>query len=440
MVDQPRDRQRLGRGRLADARARRRRPRRRRRRTRTRPGSTVFGLAPGGDGQPRVGGVGQRRRRPRARLPRHVPRGRVLPPGRQHPADPRRRPARRPHAAATWSAASRPATRSRSTWSGRSACTSTRSTTSRTSARRRPPASARCSACAPRRSSRRSARPCTPRPPRGSRRKGEISTWKAHAPAFAGKVADRGRGPRDARPDLARRPSTRARTASSPGCWTGPTPPTTCRCPRPARPSAAILDTYTKEHSAEYQAQALIDLARALGHERPDLRDPANVAAIVLHTSHHTHHVIGSGANDPQKYDPTASRETLDHSIPYIFTVALQDGGWHHVRLLRPGARRSAPTRSSCGARSPRPRTPSGPAATTRPTRPRRRSAAASRSRSPTAGRCPAEIAVADAHPLGARPFAREQYVGEVPHAGRGRPGGRRDRAVPRPRRSACPS
>ena len=37
----------------------------------------------------------------------------------------------------------------------------------------------------------------------------------------------------------------------------------------------AILDSYTKEHSAEYQAQALIDLARRLGAEHPELRDPA---------------------------------------------------------------------------------------------------------------------------------------------------------------------
>src|SRR3546814_15349068 len=64
-----------------------------------------------------------------------------------------------------------------------------------------------------------------------------------------------------------------------------------------------ILDSYTKEHSAEYQAQAWIDLARRLGAEHPELRDPANVASVVLHTSHHTHYVIGSGANDPQKYD-----------------------------------------------------------------------------------------------------------------------------------------
>ncbi|MDC1166416.1 hypothetical protein OAT23_01885 [Candidatus Pelagibacter sp.] len=53
---------------------------------------------------------------------------------------------------------------------------------------------------------------------------------------------------------------------------------------------------------------------------------------IDIFTSHHTHYVIGTGANDPQKMDPNASRETLDHSIMYIFAVALEDGDWHHVR------------------------------------------------------------------------------------------------------------
>ena len=42
--------------------------------------------------------------------------------------------------------------------------------------------------------------------------------------------------------------------------------------------------------------------------------------------------MIGTGANDPQKMDPNASRETLDHSIMYIFAVALEDGDWHHVK------------------------------------------------------------------------------------------------------------
>nr|MDQ2698144.1 MmgE/PrpD family protein [Actinomycetota bacterium] len=147
-------------------------------------------------------------------------------------------------------------------------------------------------------------------------RKGQISTWKAHAPAFAGKMAveaiDR---------------AMRGQTSPAP-IWEGEDgviawlldgPDGRYEVPLPGAGEAkrAILDTYTKEHSAEYQAQAWIDLARKLGTEHPELRNPDAVRAVVLHTSHHTHYVIGSGANDPQKYDPTASRETLDHSIPY---------------------------------------------------------------------------------------------------------------------------
>ena len=107
------------------------------------------------------------------------------------------------------------------------------------------------------------------------------------------------------------------------------------RVPLPAQgePKRAILDTYTKEHSAEYQAQALIDLARRL---RPRLDDLGRVRALTIHTSHHTHTVIGSGANDPQKLDPHASRETLDHSAMYIFAVALEDGAWHHQTSYAP--------------------------------------------------------------------------------------------------------
>jgi 2-methylcitrate dehydratase len=56
----------------------------------------------------------------------------------------------------------------------------------------------------------------------------------------------------------------------------------------------------------------------------------------VLETSHHTHNVIGTGANDPQKLDPDATRETLDHSIMYILAVALEDRKWHHVESYTP--------------------------------------------------------------------------------------------------------
>ena len=66
------------------------------------------------------------------------------------------------------------------------------------------------------------------------------------------------------------------------------------------------------------------------------ISDLSKIKKIEIFTSHHTHYVIGTGANDPQKMDPKASRETLDHSIMYIFAVALEDGSWHHVKSYTP--------------------------------------------------------------------------------------------------------
>ena len=70
-------------------------------------------------------------------------------------------------------------------------------------------------------------------------------------------------------------------------------------------------------------------MAKKLKKKIPNLNQ---IKKIDIYTSHHTHYVIGTGANDPQKMDPNASRETLDHSIMYIFAVALEDGKWHHVK------------------------------------------------------------------------------------------------------------
>lgn len=237
-------------------------------------------------------------------------------------------------------------------------------------------------------------------------RKGEISTWKAHAPAFAGKMAveavDR---------------AMRGQTSPSPIyegedgviAWMLDGPDAAYEVPLPAKGEAkrAILDSYTKEHSAEYQAQAWIDLARKLHNEGVDT---SKIESVVLHTSHHTHYVIGSGANDPQKYDPTASRETLDHSIPYIFTVALQDGTWHHVDSYAP-------------SRAARPDTVElwNKVTTLEDAEWTRRYHSNDIAEKAFGGRVEIlftdgttlvdEIAVADAHPLGARPFARENYI-----------------------------
>ncbi|MHA7190874.1 MmgE/PrpD family protein [Arthrobacter sp. MDT2-16] len=243
-------------------------------------------------------------------------------------------------------------------------------------------------------------------------RKGEISTWKAHAPAFAGKMAveavDR---------------AMRGQTSPTPIyegedgviAWLLDGPDASYEVPLPAQgePKRAILDTYTKEHSAEYQAQAWIDLARRLHGAHPEVTDPGNVASVVISTSHHTHFVIGSGANDPQKYDPTASRETLDHSIPYIFTVALQDGRWHHEDSYAP-------------ARAARPDTVALWRKVTTLEDPEwtRRYHSLDIAEKAFGGRVEItltdgrvitdEIAVADAHPLGARPFARADYVAKL--------------------------
>ena len=93
--------------------------------------------------------------------------------------------------------------------------------------------------------------------------------------------------------------------------WMLDGPDATYRVQLPAagEPKRAMLGTYTKEYLAEYQAQALIDLAKRL---RSGLGDFGRVRPITSYTSHHAHYVIGTGVNDPKKVDPRASRETLD--------------------------------------------------------------------------------------------------------------------------------
>ena len=237
-------------------------------------------------------------------------------------------------------------------------------------------------------------------------RKGEISSWKAYAPAHSGKLAVeavdrvmRGEGA----------PSPIYEGEDSVIAWLldGPDAVYQVPLPEPGEAKRAILDTYTKEHSAEYQSQALIDLAFRMRERIPD---PASIERIVLHTSHHTHYVIGTGANDPQKMDPKASRETLDHSIMYIFAVALQDGSWHHVDSY-------APRRAS--------RTDTVALWHKIETREEAEWTRRYHSKNPEelafGGRVEVvmkdgstlvdELALANAHPLGARPFGRKDYI-----------------------------
>jgi 2-methylcitrate dehydratase len=159
-------------------------------------------------------------------------------------------------------------------------------------------------------------------------RKGEISSWKAYAPAHAGKLGIEAVD-RTMRGEGAPSPIYEGEDSVVARILDGKNAKYMVSLPNKNEKKKAILETYTKEYSAEYQAQALIDIAKKLNRRIPDLR---NIKKIDIHTSHHTHYVIGTGANDPQKMDPNASRETLDHSIMYIFAVALEDGNWHHIK------------------------------------------------------------------------------------------------------------
>ncbi|MBN8907057.1 MAG: MmgE/PrpD family protein, partial [Rhodospirillales bacterium] len=237
-------------------------------------------------------------------------------------------------------------------------------------------------------------------------RKGEISSWRAYAPAHSGKLAVeavdrvmRGEGA----------PSPIYEGEDSVIAWMLDGPEAHYQVPLPAagEPKRAIIDSYTKEHSAEYQSQALIDLAFRM---REQIENFEKISKIVIHTSHHTHYVIGTGANDPQKMDPKASRETLDHSIMYIFAVALQDGTWHHVDSYAPKRAGRADTVRLWHKIE-----------TTEDPEWTRRYHATDPNELSFGGRVEIffqdgskiedELAVANAHPNGAKPFGREDYI-----------------------------
>jgi 2-methylcitrate dehydratase len=237
-------------------------------------------------------------------------------------------------------------------------------------------------------------------------RKGAISSWKAYAPAHAGKLAveavDRAMRGEGA-------PSPIYEGEDSVIAWVldGKDAHYQVPLPAPGEAKRAILSSFTKQHSAEYQSQALIDLAFRM---RGKIADVEQIERIVIHTSHHTHAVIGTGANDPQKMDPKASRETLDHSIMYIFAVALQDGHWHHVNSYAPKRAARADTVRLWHKISTR-----------QDSEWERRYLSTDPDELAFGGRVEItltdgttlvdEMAVADAHPLGANPFKRPNYI-----------------------------
>ncbi len=237
-------------------------------------------------------------------------------------------------------------------------------------------------------------------------RKGEISSWKAFAPAHAGKLAIEAVD-RTMRGEGAPSPIYEGEDSVIARILDGKKALYKVPLPKKNEDKKAILETYTKEYSAEYQAQALIDIGKKLNKKIPNLNQ---IKKIDIFTSHHTHYVIGTGANDPQKMDPKASRETLDHSIMYIFAVALEDADWHHVKSY---TKARASRRSTIKIwRSIKTHEDKKWTKKYHDPNPKNKSFGAKIIVTLNNGRkIMEELDKADAHPYGARPFERKNYI-----------------------------
>ena len=80
-----------------------------------------------------------------------------------------------------------------------------------------------------------------------------------------------------------------------------------------------ILKTSIKFWPAEYHSQSAIEAALKL---RRQISGPAEIDSVLVQSHDAAVDIIGS---EPEKWRPT-SRETADHSLPYIVAAALADG------------------------------------------------------------------------------------------------------------------
>ncbi|OGQ60282.1 MAG: hypothetical protein A3J24_06785 [Deltaproteobacteria bacterium RIFCSPLOWO2_02_FULL_53_8] len=81
-----------------------------------------------------------------------------------------------------------------------------------------------------------------------------------------------------------------------------------------------ILDTYIKYYPAEYHGQSAIEAAIEISRELDG--NIANIESIVVTTFKAAYDIIGSGQ---ERWRPS-TRETADHSLPFLVASALMDG------------------------------------------------------------------------------------------------------------------
>src|SRR6184192_1115210 len=87
----------------------------------------------------------------------------------------------------------------------------------------------------------------------------------------------------------------------------------------PQGPASMILNTSIKYWPAEYHSQSAIEAALFL---REQINDISQVASVNIESHEASVDIIGS---EPEKWRPE-TRETADHSLPYITAIALIDG------------------------------------------------------------------------------------------------------------------
>ncbi len=84
-------------------------------------------------------------------------------------------------------------------------------------------------------------------------------------------------------------------------------------------PASMIMKTSIKYWPAEYHSQSAIEAAMFL---RQEIGDPAKIQSVRIESHDASVDIIGS---EPEKWKPE-TRETADHSLPYITAIALIDG------------------------------------------------------------------------------------------------------------------
>src|SRR5947207_12214640 len=87
----------------------------------------------------------------------------------------------------------------------------------------------------------------------------------------------------------------------------------------PQGPASMILNTSIKYWPAEYHSQSAIEAALFL---REQIGDVSQIASVNIESHDASVDIIGS---EPEKWRPE-TRETADHSLPYITAIALIDG------------------------------------------------------------------------------------------------------------------